>query len=463
MCNDIVLNADNNVSVRTPFNYAEWSAPFYQSPWELKKCLDAFDVLNKPIKRIVFLSDCGNSLTRISQAVENRLFDIDSGEWEGFHAYLYAELQRDEDSDDPVIIVFENGERLEIFFPAESTVRLSMNSIPYFIAATNSVDPNVLFSPCIGESIVSAEVKIKSHYDGFAFDYEDSLKNRNEFIDRVQFKLSNGLYLSFSTHIDFSNIALIDSPDNKQPVKIFFNDLRQGLKLANAVDDSVMEYINNAEKIDTALGIIQEKPVDFFRLNRLLYEWNPPSLALSELANVLVDSCFCEFADASDRGDVVEERLTSFYLPEILQLLLSYGMNPNESFGFDNVMSKLQWIDYKDCAIRSLKLLLKNGGNPNLSVDGESIFDHINTKVSHDRYEDKALVKLWLLLMSYGGCWKNAEIPLTMSEGYSIEIFKNYDEYTYTIELLEQIPNCYGCWIMHIFEKCSGIEVAKYA
>jgi hypothetical protein len=216
------------------------------------------------------------------------------------------------------------------------------------------------------------------------------------------------------------------------------NELRHGLKLANAVEDRVLEYINTVENVDSALDIILERPVDFFRLNRLLYEWKPPAVALSEIANILGDLCAYEFADASDDGNIVEENLMGFYLPEILQLLLSYGMDPNEHFDSNNIMAQLQWVDYKDCAVRSLKLLLESGGNPNLSVDGESLFEHVNTVVSYDQYEDEYLVKFWLLLMAYGGCWENGEIPLTMAEGYAVEIFKNHEDYVYTIEMLER-------------------------
>jgi hypothetical protein len=43
------------------------------------------------------------------------------------------------------------------------------------------------------------------------------------------------------------------------------NELRHGLKLANAVEDRVLEYINNVENVDSALDIILERPIDVSR------------------------------------------------------------------------------------------------------------------------------------------------------------------------------------------------------
>lgn len=216
------------------------------------------------------------------------------------------------------------------------------------------------------------------------------------------------------------------------------------------------------EHIETILSSLKDLPPDFSWVKRMLEEFRLPPVALARIAFDIADSCFCEYGDALEKGEVVAEKLLSFYLPEILELLLSYGMNPNEIIDKDNIMDALQWVDYEDCAPKCLKLLLERGGNPNMEIDCESLFEYISFRVGYDGYENKSLVKFWLVLMAYGGCWKDGTIPLEMTEGYEVKIFRDYYNYNYVIEPLEQISGYYGCWVMHIADNKSGIEVARF-
>jgi hypothetical protein len=65
--------------------------------------------------------------------------------------------------------------------------------------------------------------------------------------------------------------------------------------------------------------------------------------------------------------------------------------------------------------------------------------------------------------MAYGGYGKDGVIPLKMEDGYSIEIFRDYNNYSYSVEYTGQISGHNGCWTMHIFDKMTGIEVASYS
>ncbi len=189
---------------------------------------------------------------------------------------------------------------------------------------------------------------------------------------------------------------------------------------------------------------------------------------LAGLAIGVADNCFCEYADAlnPEVEDVTPESMHSNHLLDSLRLLLEYGLDSNTIVDEKNVIWELQWVDAPSIAASALRLLLENGGNPNLLIpsDDETLFEYVDFKVSYDEYTHDYFptFQFWLVLMAYGGCWKNGEIPLTMLHDNKVEIFKNFELYDYEIEPLPQEPGKYGCWIMHVFNSETHEEVARY-
>ena len=147
-------------------------------------------------------------------------------------------------------------------------------------------------------------------------------------------------------------------------------------------------------------------------------------------------------------------------------MLIEQGLDPNLVVNDDNPIWNVMWIDAPNIGASVMRLLLENGGDPNhyLSSEGETVFDYISFKVSYDEYTHDYFhtVQCWLVLMGYGACWKDGEIPLAMLNGNSVEIFKKFELYDYTIEPLPQEPGKYGCWIMHIYNVETNEEVARY-
>ena len=191
---------------------------------------------------------------------------------------------------------------------------------------------------------------------------------------------------------------------------------------------------------------------------------------LSQLAVDLAEDCFREHYDALDVKvqEVTPEHMHSNHLIESLKQLLQFGLDPNLSVGEyeDNVMWDLQYVDAPNVGASAMRLLLENGADPNLILpsEGESVFDDLAFKVSYDCYSHEYffMVQCWLVLMAFGGCWRDGSIPLTMLNGHQVGIFKEFEYYDYKIEMLPQEPGYYGCWIMHIFDTRTGEEVARY-
>ncbi len=176
-----------------------------------------------------------------------------------------------------------------------------------------------------------------------------------------------------------------------------------------------------------------------------------------------VENCFCECRDFEDehKRKPDEEELHSSYIYEICELLLQYGLNPNLVLGKRNIMYELKYIDCGYIGAKTLRLLLENGGNPCLELDGEPLFDMIDFDVVFDVVEldNEALFdnefKMWLLMIGYGATIKDNRCPVEVISGYSTDEFKEFENFKYEIEIFEED------WIMHIIDVRTNTEVAK--
>ena len=156
----------------------------------------------------------------------------------------------------------------------------------------------------------------------------------------------------------------------------------------------------------------------------------------------------------------------SNHIFKAISLLLDFGLNPNTVLNGENVIWKTMWIDVPNIAASVMKLLLENGGNPNHYLDnsGENLFEYIAFKVSLDEYTHDYFYtfQCWIILMAYGGCWRDGRIPITMLGENTVDVFKDFEKFDYEIEQLPQKPGKYGCWRMHIYNIDTKEEVAIY-
>ena len=214
--------------------------------------------------------------------------------------------------------------------------------------------------------------------------------------------------------------------------------------------------------------VFEQEPSNLDEIRNLLSLRELTREELADLAISFTDDCFCEYRDALDPEVESEtiENMHSNYIIEAINMLLEFGLDPNAIFDNDNVLWNAMWIDSPNVAASLMRLLLENGGDPNhfIPAEHDTLFEYIAFKVSYDEYTHDYYhtVQCWLVLMAYGACWRNGEIPLTMLGNKSVEIFKEFEQFDYEIEPLPQEPGKYGCWIMHIFNIHTREEVARY-
>lgn len=215
-------------------------------------------------------------------------------------------------------------------------------------------------------------------------------------------------------------------------------------------------------------------------------EYSPEEISMA--ATEYTDNCMIE-VEFYDDGNYVDEDIAkllpgevlenhvSRYLYDVVSLLLPYGLDPNAVYGgkFEkiNIMAEMRFAGSGYIPADTLALLLENGGDPNLRVDGIGIFDDLDFDVCFGAIEQEirprydALVHCWFVMLGYGATIKDKDgnpIPLEVFPEYftgkpfDISKLKNHRNYTFG---LTHVPNRGEGWCLHIFDKRTLWEVAR--
>lgn len=171
---------------------------------------------------------------------------------------------------------------------------------------------------------------------------------------------------------------------------------------------------------------------------------------------------------------VVVPGYESSHMLEAITVLLRYGLDPNIIFTEDltediteqyNIMCSLRFIDNGYIAADTLALLLENGGNPSIIIDGSSFAREVNFELLFDLYnqEDRirydALVHFWMVLVGYGARLEQGEVCVDPCGDFDIANLRNHRNYYYgAIHSERSNDNMEICF----FDKETNWEVARF-
>lgn len=161
---------------KSRFTLEDWNAPVYIGAEELRHALVHMELENKVIHGFRLLDYSSVKLPEWDQTEEEVMIPV------------FAALSS------PMIVLFTDGTRLEMYMQDQSVFRLSVNSIP-LEAIREEVTFNTLdrlFARALGTSIVFTEVQVTEDFPEVARDYTDEFRKYNEFIDSVLFCLDSG-------------------------------------------------------------------------------------------------------------------------------------------------------------------------------------------------------------------------------------------------------------------------------
>lgn len=183
---------------KSRFTLKDWDAPVYIGAEELRHALVHMQLENKVIHGY-------------------RLLD-----------YSAVQIPEWEDADDevmipafaglssPLIILFTDGTRLEMYMQDQSVFRLSVNRIPKEAIKEEVTNTTLdrLFARTIGTSIVFIEVQVTEDFPDIARDYKEQFEKQKEYIDSVLFCLDSGDALELYSWGKNGEVDLLDEGGN---------------------------------------------------------------------------------------------------------------------------------------------------------------------------------------------------------------------------------------------------------
>jgi hypothetical protein len=214
----------------------EWLTPSLVAPDEIQKKMDSFALCGRKISRmkIIGFSSCHTQYCIEANAYGQLKHLTDE---ERKHKSNYKVIDPDMKFvrcvkiDEPFMIEFEDGDIFEIDTPMDPKFQINMNSIPWEIetgSTPQNVDANILFSPCIGQTIIEVQVNkyITEKEPIIQVPFNEPPYER-EFVSDITLRLENGLSLRISPCIDYCDVECIDTKN--EYAMISFSDLKQAL------------------------------------------------------------------------------------------------------------------------------------------------------------------------------------------------------------------------------------------
>ena len=160
--------------------------------------------------------------------------------------------------------------------------------------------------------------------------------------------------------------------------------------------------------------------------------------------------------------------MLSSNMPQVFELLLKYGLDPNAVCEGETVLSSVSGVYNEYIAADTMALLMEHGGNPSLAVSGESLSDRIDFDLMFGAFEQEnrriydSVVHCWFVLLGYRA---DASLDLFARRrlecrlpAFRLEDLKDHRNYYYG---LSNVHSRGEDWSLHIFDKRTRWEVVR--
>lgn len=210
-----------------------------------------------------------------------------------------------------------------------------------------------------------------------------------------------------------------------------------------------------SERMKRLYELLSQIPPEYDAARQMLEAEKPGEEELAWLAIQLTEDTFDD--ETENRNDLYCK----------IALLLEHGLNPNTILDAgtteaDNVMMNLKFLYGADVGASVMRLLLEQGGDPNLNVEGWTPLSWIDADLGmkpiiKDVELSRNFVQCIMVIQAYGGKFSDGKVPFAMHKGYSSAMLKELKRFDYFFGK-GQNDKC----LLHIFNKATGEIVADY-
>ena len=207
------------------FSFWEWSAPILQTPDEVIHKVHELKLVGRVVKDIIAvgmgynwrdddIADAVyNSIERMHPVLKSAIPNPEAFLPFGVELSCFAEL------DEPLLIVFEDGDVLAVCFDEGSCVRMELNTVPVMIEPGinfKTFHANRLFKDLMGRRVVAVEVTASTEEPDFTGSHGLCLDEQTSYISKLDFVYDDETInrprrrLSFEAWYDYGCVSLTD-------------------------------------------------------------------------------------------------------------------------------------------------------------------------------------------------------------------------------------------------------------
>jgi len=231
--------------------------------------------------------------------------------------------------------------------------------------------------------------------------------------------------------------------------------------------------------------LLWQIPPDLEGAKAMLERGDCPAEQVSRVGARFAEECLYDIDDLPERNftcvrdsetePILHTEVQSAYLPQVTELLLSFGLDPNGIYSENerNIMLSLKYNSNGYAAADTMALLLSHGGRWDLEIAGEKLFDEIDFDVIFDAIEQEdhrkfdALVHVWMVMLGFGAKLEDGKSAVDLFPDldddncwidFDIAKLKNHRNYKFGLSRVESRGEK---WSLHIFDRQTHWEVAR--
>ncbi len=200
--------------------------------------------------------------------------------------------------------------------------------------------------------------------------------------------------------------------------------------------------------INKLYELCKEQPFDIEKIKCYIQNNNMNSEAVTRAALQLCDHGMFSYSDYlyHKEKEPKPEELSTYNWELLFNTLIDSGLDANlvtcdDGLNYENILQSLQYFDDGELGARVLRNILSKGGTPNILIGNTLFFAEVDAEfmldIGMEAYPHKWQVdnafRFWLVLIGFGGVTKDGKLPVKMREGYSPDVFKDFEKFDYRV------------------------------
>lgn len=205
--------------------------------------------------------------------------------------------------------------------------------------------------------------------------------------------------------------------------------------------------------IDGLYELCKEQPFDIEKIKQYIKNNNMNSEAVTRAALKLCDHGMFSYSDYlyHNEKEPKPEELSTYNWELLFNTLIDNGLDADlitcdDGHNYENILQSVLYFDDGDLSARVLRNILSKGGTPNVVIDNTPFFVEVDADFIIDidmglyphKWQVDNAFRSWLVLIGFGGVIKDGKLPVKMCDGYSPDIFKDFERFDYCITHTEK-------------------------